>query len=192
MVATKASSGSKTRSRATQDAIALLKADHRKVQQLFDQFEKSRSASTRLSLARQICTELKVHTEIEEEIFYPAARAAINNNALLDEAAIEHQSAKELSAQIQAGSSDEEMWSARVKVLGEYVRHHIREEQNKLFPEVHNSRLDLNALGQQLQARKQALMTSFKANTDEGIDQLSPQQIVTKGEVSKLSGSSHP
>ncbi|HEX2583898.1 MAG TPA: hemerythrin domain-containing protein [Steroidobacteraceae bacterium] len=165
-------SGSKTGSRrkttgkSTQDAIALLKADHTKVQGLFDQFEKARTESRKQSLAQEICMELKVHTTIEEEIFYPAAREAIDDSDLLDEAAVEHQSAKELIAQIEEGSPADDMWSAKVTVLGEYIKHHVKEEQNELFPEVRSSDVDLKALGQQLLERKQELMSEFKSKSN--------------------------
>jgi len=167
MATTRASSRRKTASKA-QDAIALLKADHMKVQDLFDQFEKARSESRMQTLATEICTELKIHTTIEEEIFYPAAREAIDDNDLLDEAAVEHQSAKELIAQIEDGSPGDEMWSARVTVLGEYIRHHVKEEQNELFPEVRKAGLDLKELGQQLLERKQQLMSEFKEKMNGG------------------------
>ena len=144
-----------------QDAIALLRADHRKVQDLFDQFEKARSDDRKQTLAHEICIELKVHTTIEEEIFYPAAREAIHDDDLLDEAAVEHESAKELISQIEQGSPDDDKWSARVTVLGEYIKHHVKEEQSELFPEVRKTSVDLKELGRQLRARKEALIAAF-------------------------------
>ena len=144
-------------SRAPSDALALLRADHRTVQELFQQFEKTRSDDRKKTLAEQICNELTIHAQIEEEIFYPAAREAIREEDLLDEATVEHQSAKDLIAQIEGGSGDE-LWEAKVKVLGEYVNHHVKEEQNELFPQVKKTKLDLKALGEQLQARKMELM----------------------------------
>jgi len=166
MASTKSSSRRKSTGKAKQDAIALLKADHVKVQGLFDQFEKARTESRKQSLAQEICMELKVHTTIEEEIFYPAAREAIDDNDLLDEAAVEHQSAKELIAQIEEGSPGDEMWSAKVTVLGEYIKHHVKEEQNELFPEVRSAGLDLKELGQQMLQRKQELMSEFKGKAN--------------------------
>jgi hemerythrin superfamily protein len=139
------------------DAIALLRADHTKVQDLFSQFEKTRSDDRKRSLAEQICMELTIHTTIEEEIFYPAVREALDEEDLLDEATVEHASAKELIAQIQGGSPKDDMWDAKVTVLGEYVKHHVKEEQNEMFPKVRKSKLDLRVLGDQLRARKQEL-----------------------------------
>jgi len=139
----------------------LLRADHSKVSELFEQFEKARGQSSKEKLAQQICTELTVHTTLEEEIFYPAAREALpRNEDLLDEAEVEHASAKELIAQIQAGDATDEKWEAKVTVLGEYIRHHVKEEQNEMFPKVRKTRLDLKALAEQLISRKDELISS--------------------------------
>jgi hemerythrin superfamily protein len=146
--------------RGSQDAIALLRADHAKVQDLFDEFEKSRKDSVKEKLAQQICMELTIHTAIEEEIFYPAVREAIKDGDMLDEAEVEHASAKELIAQIEGGAASDDKWSAKVTVLGEYIRHHVKEEQNEMFPKAKKSRLDLKALGEQLATRKQELLSS--------------------------------
>src|SRR5687767_12513868 len=144
-------------SSAGMDAITLLRTDHRNVQEMFDQFEKTRSGDRKKALAEKICDELTVHAQIEEEILYPAAREAIRQKDLVAEAAVEHQSAKDLIAQIKGGGSGE-MWEAKVKVLGEYIKHHVKEEQNELFPQVKKSKLDTQALGERLQARKDELM----------------------------------
>lgn len=141
------------------DAIALLKADHTKVEDLFSQFEKARNDDRKRTLAQQICAELTVHTTIEEEIFYPAAREALDDDDLLDEADVEHASAKELISQIQGGSPADDKWDAKVTVLGEYIKHHVKEEQNEMFPKVRKTKLDLRTLGDQLRARKQELQT---------------------------------
>jgi hemerythrin superfamily protein len=143
-----------------QDALALLKADHAKVQELFDQFEKARRDDQKRKLAQTICQELTVHTSIEEEIFYPAAREATEDEDTLDEAEVEHASAKELISQIEDGGPGDELWDAKVKVLGEYVKHHVKEEETELFPEVRKSDLDLKTLGEQLLARKQELLAA--------------------------------
>jgi hypothetical protein len=159
--ARKQSSASKARGgrrAAPRDALGLLRADHQLVQELFDKFEKTRAEDRKSALAEQICNELTVHAQIEEEIFYPAVREAIRDEDLIDEATVEHQSAKDLIAQIQPGGSGDELLEAKVTVLGEYVRHHVREEQNELFPQVRKTRLDLKALGQQLMQRKEELM----------------------------------
>jgi hemerythrin superfamily protein len=141
-----------------QDAIQLLRADHRKVQNLFDQFEKARGDDRKAALAQEICTELKVHAQIEEEIFYPSAREALKEQDLIDEATVEHASAKELIAQIEQAQAGDELFDAKVIVLGEYIRHHVKEEQNELFPKLKKTKLDLKALGQQLAERKETLM----------------------------------
>jgi hemerythrin-like domain-containing protein len=155
--AKRASSKAKV-SRRPQDALALLRADHGMVQELFDQFERARDDARKQTLATRICMELKIHTSIEDEIFYPAVREALPKQGdLLDEAEVEHDSAKQLIAQIEAGSPDDELWEAKVTVLGEYVKHHVKEEQNEMFPKVRKTRLDLKALGQQLAERKTQL-----------------------------------
>jgi hemerythrin-like domain-containing protein len=140
------------------DALALLRADHQAVQELFDKFEKTRSDERKGAIAQQICNELTVHAQIEEEIFYPAAREAIRQKDLIEEATVEHQSAKDLIAQIEGAKPGQELYDAKVKVLGEYIRHHVKEEQNELFAQVRKTKLDLKELGERLQARKQELM----------------------------------
>lgn len=142
------------------DAIALLKADHANVKDLFEQFESARTDKQKIKLAQTICQELTVHTTIEEEIFYPAAREALEEEDLLDEAAVEHQSAKDLIEQIENGQPGEDMWEAKVKVLSEYINHHVEEEEKEMFPQVKKTDLDLKALGDQLSERKQELMQS--------------------------------
>jgi hypothetical protein len=148
---------SKTSSRPV-NALTLLRADHAAVQELFDKYEKTRSEERKAELAERICHELTVHAQIEEEIFYPAAREALRKTDLLDEAEVEHASAKDLIAQIEAGSPGDELFDAKVTVLGEYIKHHVKEEQNELFPKVRTTKLDLQELGAELQARKQELM----------------------------------
>ncbi len=145
------------RSPTPRDALQLLRNDHRKVADLFDQFEKARTDDRKALLAAQICAELKVHAQIEEEIFYPAAREALRNDDLLDEATVEHQSAKALIAEIEGASPGDELFDARVMVLGEYIKHHVKEEHNELFPQLRKARIDLKALGQALAERKEAL-----------------------------------
>jgi hemerythrin superfamily protein len=151
----KSSSGSRT----GKDAIALLKADHKEVKAMVEQFKKSRSESRKAELADQICAALEVHAEIEEEIFYPAAREALKKNGeLIDEAEVEHTSVKELIAKIKGGASDG-LWEAEVKVLGEYVNHHVKEEEGEIFPKIRKSSLDLKAIGEQLAERKAELQS---------------------------------
>ena len=149
---------STSRSRSSKDAIALLKADHKQVKAMVDQFKKSRSESRQAELAGQICAALKVHSQIEEEIFYPAARDALKKGGeLIDEAEVEHTSLKDLIAKIEGGSPGDDLWEAEVKVLGEYVNHHVKEEEGEIFPKVRKTRLDLRAIGEQLAERKASL-----------------------------------
>ena len=150
-----------TRSR-TPDAIKLLRDDHTEVTALFGKYEKARnrmSEDQKEQLAQQICQMLTVHTRIEEEIFYPACQEQVKGaEDLLAEAKVEHQSAKDLIEQIEEGDAGSEEYDAQVRVLGEYVKHHVKEEQNELFPKVKKSKIDLKALGQQLAERKKSLM----------------------------------
>jgi hemerythrin superfamily protein len=145
------------------DAIALLKADHKEVAEMLEKFEAARS--TKEKLAQQICMSLTIHAQIEEEIFYPAAREALGDEGedLLNEAEVEHSSLKELIDQIEGSSPDDELFDARVKVLGEYVKHHVKEEEGELFPKLRKSDMDLVEVGEQLAARKKELMSQMKA-----------------------------
>jgi hemerythrin superfamily protein len=145
---------------APKDAIALLRADHKVVSDLFEQFEKTRSDARKAAIVAQICKELTVHTEIEEEIFYPAVKAALKDHELIPEANVEHASVKDLIAQVEGKTPDGEMYDARVKVMGEFVKHHVKEEQNEMFPKARKTRLDMVALGAQMAARKQELMSA--------------------------------
>ena len=146
----------------TQDAIALLKADHRKVEDLFEKYESARSKKA--DIAHQICLELTVHTMIEEEIFYPACREAGVESDMMDEANVEHDGAKVLIAELENGSPDDEFYDAKVKVLSEEIKHHVKEEEQKggIFSEARKADLDLAALGEQLLARKKELMAKFQ------------------------------
>jgi hemerythrin superfamily protein len=142
------------------DAIKLLKDDHKEVRQWFDAFDKTDDDAKKQELADKICKALTVHAQIEEEIFYPAAYEALDEDGddMVDEAAVEHASAKDLIAQIEASAPGEPLFDAKVKVLGEYIRHLVEEEESELFPECRASDMDLKALGQQLAARKAELM----------------------------------
>src|ERR1043166_9013610 len=142
---------------ASPDALALLKADHDLVQELFDKFEKARTEKQKTTLAKQICTELTIHARIEEDIFYPAVRDAIGEDDLMDEADIEHAGAKDLIAQIEASAPGEHHFDAKITVLGEYVKHHVKEEQSEMFPKVRKADLDLKELGAAMSARKAEL-----------------------------------
>ena len=141
-----------------QDAIALLEADHREVEALFDQYEAAQDDSDKGAIAAQICLALKVHAQIEEELFYPPARDKTGDADLVDEAIVEHMGAKTLIAQIEAMQPGQPLYDAKVKVLSEQVRHHVEEEESELFPEVRETRMDLEALGARLSARKAELL----------------------------------
>ncbi|WP_431104095.1 hemerythrin domain-containing protein [Roseateles noduli] len=151
------------------DAIKLLTDDHKEVQALFKAYQKlvddDGEDDLREQLAHDICAKLTIHATIEEEIFYPAARDALEDDDgddLLDEAEVEHASAKELIAQIAEGAASDELYDAKVKVLGEYIAHHVKEEEKELFPKVQQSDLDLDALGDELSARKAELLVEFE------------------------------
>ncbi len=148
------------------DAIALLKADHRKVEDLFEKFEKAKSDSAKKTLVEQICTELSVHTAIEEEIFYPACNGAIEED-LLDEAYVEHDGAKVLIAELMQSAPGADFYDAKVKVLSEEIKHHVKEEEKRaegMFAQAREAGLDMDALGDQMAARKKELLAQFKAN----------------------------
>ena len=147
------------------DAIALLKADHRKVKTLFEKFEKAKDAATKKSLAQQICTELSVHTAVEEEIFYPACTGKIEED-LVKEAYVEHDGAKVMIAEILASGPGDDFYDAKVKVLSEDIKHHVKEEEARvegMFAQARAAGLDMDALGEQMAARKEQLLADFKA-----------------------------
>jgi hemerythrin superfamily protein len=154
----------KTASKAAPDAIALLKADHREVEGWFDDFEKTKSESKKQKLADQICLALKVHTEIEEEIFYPACREAGVEEDTMDEADVEHDGAKKLIAEIEANKAGGDHFDAQVHVLGEMIKHHVKEEEGRdgMFAKAKKTDLDMEELGEQLKQRKAQLMKQMK------------------------------
>jgi hemerythrin superfamily protein len=144
------------------NAIALLKEDHRAVEKLFKEFEEAKGEGRKQKLARRICLELSIHTKIEEEIFYPACEGKIDED-LLKEAFVEHDAAKLLIAEIEAGNGQsDDFFDAKVKVLSEEIEHHVEEEEKELFPEVRKADIDLEALGEQLADRKSELSKDFK------------------------------
>jgi hypothetical protein len=155
----RASATRKRTSRAprTRNAIAILRADHKVVDELFQQYEKAKAQTRKQDLVERICHELIVHTTVEEEIFYPALRKVIKDRDMMDEADVEHASAKEMIKQLQAGKPGDDHYDAKVKVLGEYIRHHVKEEQTEMFPKAQKTRLDLLELGAQIQTRKAEL-----------------------------------
>ncbi|HET9694192.1 MAG TPA: hemerythrin domain-containing protein [Steroidobacteraceae bacterium] len=157
-------SRSRSASRRTpQDAIALLKADHREVDVLVQQFERTRS-DRKEAIARRICNALTVHARIEEELLYPAARNVLDRDDtdIVDEADVEHATIKQLVTDVESSSPSDALYDAKVKVISEYVKHHVKEEERELFPKLRRSGLDLQALGTQLAERKQALIQEME------------------------------
>jgi hemerythrin superfamily protein len=154
----------------TEDAITLLTADHAKVKKLFKEFESLQeddgADTDRSALVIQICTELKVHAEIEEEIFYPAVRKAIEDGDLMDEAVVEHAGAKELIAQLEDMSPDDELYDAKVTVLAEQIQHHVKEEEGEMFPKARKAKVDGEALGAQMTERKAELMAELESDDE--------------------------
>jgi hypothetical protein len=149
----------------SQDAIALLKEDHRKVEDLFEQFEKARGDGRKEKLALEICKELTIHTIIEEEIFYPALEGKADED-LLKESFVEHDAAKVLIAEIEAGEPSDDFYDAKVKVLKEEIEHHVEEEEKPkegLFAQAREADVDLKELGERMAMRKETLLEDIKA-----------------------------
>lgn len=148
------------------DAIALLKADHRKVEELFEEFEKAKGNDRKAKLANQICLELSVHAKIEEEIFYPACEGKVDED-LLKESYVEHDGAKVLIRDILRGSPSDEFFDSKVTVLSEEIKHHVKEEEKRMtgmFSQARNAGLDMDALGEELAVRKAELTSEFETN----------------------------
>ena len=148
--------------RAQPLALELLMSDHRKVEDLFEQFEQEKDSDegTRREIAQQICAELTIHAQVEEELFYPWLREQLEDDdmEMVEEAQVEHNTAKDLIAQIEGATDIDEVFNAKVKVLGEYIKHHVQEEENEIFPEVRDQQEELDELGQEMSARKGELM----------------------------------
>ncbi len=157
MTTTKTAAADKAKP-APKDAIALLKADHEAVSQLFAEYEKTRSVPNKKALVAEICTALSVHAQIEEEIFYPAVKTALKDKLLVPEATVEHASLKDLIAQLEGVEPGGELYDAKVKVLSEYVKHHVKEEQSEMFPKAKSSSLDMIDLGARMAVRKDELL----------------------------------
>jgi hemerythrin superfamily protein len=158
-----------------QDAITMLMTDHKKVKKLFSDFNKLKeegSDEEKSAIVDKICNELKIHTELEEEIFYPAVRKAIEESDLMDEALVEHAGAKDLIAQLEDAGPDDDLYDAKVTVLGEQIDHHVKEEEGEMFPKARKAKVDTGALGATMLKRKIALMEKVGMNTesDEGDD----------------------
>lgn len=148
------------------DAITLLTEDHNKVKKLFKEFEKLHedggSSKEVFGVVRQICMELAVHTQVEEEIFYPALRKALDEDDLMDEADVEHDGAKSLIAQLETMKPGDDHYDAKVTVLGEYIEHHVKEEHSDMFPKARKAKLDMAELGEQMMRRKEELQAHPK------------------------------
>jgi hemerythrin superfamily protein len=142
----------------TKEAIALLRADHKMVDELFKEYEKTRSNVRKQQIVATICKELSVHAQIEEEIFYPAFKEALKDKELIPEATVEHATLKDLISQVEGIKPDGEMFDAKIKVMSEYVKHHVKEEQNEIFPKAKEAKLDLVELGAKLAKRKAELL----------------------------------
>ena len=157
----------RSRTKTSADAIDLLKQDHERVEKAFKEFEKldRQDAEACRRLIEGVCEALTVHTTLEEEIFYPAVREAIDDEDLMNEAAVEHETARMLIEQLQNMGPDDPNYFATFTVLGEYVRHHIKEEQNEMFPAARKSGIDLAALGERLRARRDELPAQEEAVT---------------------------
>jgi len=172
------------------DAIALLTADHKRVKKMFKAFDKMKedgSAADKQALAQQICDELTLHTQLEEQIFYPATREAIDDEDMLDEAEVEHASAKDLIAQIQSGDPSDPKWAAKVTVLGEYVDHHVEEEEGEMFRKARKAKMDLETLGQEIAAMKQSRQAAQPAPTP-----MTPPAAKSPSRAAKSGAASRP
>ena len=168
----KSNRGSSTRAQPL--AIELLSSDHRKVEGLFKQFEgmKEEEDDSRVAIAQRICSELTVHAQVEEEFFYPWLRENLEETEMVAEADVEHATLKALIEQIQPVLAPDEAYDAKVKVLSEYVKHHVKEEEDEIFPEVASEEEELDELGQEMAARKAELMTEMGISEEEGEETL--------------------
>jgi hemerythrin superfamily protein len=170
MATSKRKGGSGSRSQPI--AIEMLTADHRTVEDLFDRYESEKESDddTKRGIAQRICGELTVHAQVEEELFYPWLRENLDEDdmEMVEEAQVEHQTAKDLIAQIEGASEIDETYDAKVKVLGEYIKHHVKEEENEIFPSVASEKEALDELGQEMMARKLELMEELGLTAEEG------------------------
>ena len=149
-------------------ATTLLVEDHRKVRKIFDEFKKLKSGDVeKENLVRMACTELKIHAMLEEEIFYPAVREKLDETGLIDEAQVEHAVAKQLIGELEEMTPDEELYDAKFTVLGEYVNHHVAEEEKEIFPQAKKAKVDMQALGKEIRQRRQELQQQAGVPSDE-------------------------
>lgn len=153
----------RTTAKTMENAVEILKNDHETVKQLFKDYEKcaDKDSDKKVAIANEICMELLVHSKIEEEVFYPVAREYLNDDDMMNEAEVQHASAADLIAQIQTMSPEDEMYDAKVTVLGEYIDHHVKEEEKEMFPKLKKTKMDLKEVGERLLARKQELTKCF-------------------------------
>lgn len=175
------------------DAIAMLTADHKKVKSIFKQYEslmkKDGPARDKAALVTQVCHELRVHMELEEEIFYPLVRRAIDDQELMDEAEVEHAGARELIGQLEAMEPGDDMYDARVKVLGEQIEHHVAEEEEEMFPEARKADIDMAALGREMAERRTVLMD---APSLPGVPRTDPRSLAGGGKSVPASSAGRP
>jgi hypothetical protein len=171
---TKSKQGAKKNAVSATDAIVILKNDHKAVKKLFSEYERlcdgDADSDEKRALAIEICSEITVHATIEEEIFYPALREALDADNLLNEAEVEHESAKGLILQIEEMSPDEALFDAKVTVLGEYINHHVEEEEGEIFKEAKSADLDMEALGEELMERRAELRSELGLDDEDDSD----------------------
>ncbi len=172
---------SKTKSRANPLAIELLLADHRKVEDLFERYEEAKEGGDehKRAIAERICGELTVHAQVEEELFYPWLRENLDDDEMemVEEAQVEHNGAKDLIAQIQGSTDVDAVYDAKVKVLSEYIKHHVKEEETEIFPSVKDQKEALDELGQEMAARKGDLMEEMGLAEDSSDDEDSSRRV---------------
>ena len=160
----------KSSASANPNAIQILVADHQKLDKMFAEFEKTKDKmddEEKQSLVKRACDELTIHAQVEEEIFYPALREALDDGELIDEAEVEHSSVKHLIEELESMQPDDELYDAKFTVMGEYVKHHVKEEQGEIFPKAKKSKMDLAQLGQEIAQRKSQLKAKHGMETDE-------------------------
>lgn len=164
------STGRKSRSNSNPNAIQILMADHQKVSKMFAEFEKTKDKiddEEKQSLVKRACDELTIHAQVEEEIFYPALREALDDGELIDEAEVEHSSVKRLIEELESMQPGDELYDAKFIVMSEYVKHHVKEEQGEIFPKARKSTLDLTQLGQEIAHRKNQLKAQHGMETEQ-------------------------
>lgn len=171
--------------RAQPLAIELLMSDHRKVEDLFEQFEQEKEGDegTRREIAQKICAELTIHAQVEEELFYPWLRENLEDDdmEMVEEAQVEHNTAKDLIAQIEGATDIDEVYNAKVKVLSEYIKHHVQEEENEIFPEARDEQEELDELGQEMAARKGELQEEMGLAEDSGEEEEDEEAVAARG-----------